>query len=593
MSFNLLLAGFSRFTNPRRLQVALRGDALLHDPRFNKGSAFTRRERTEFRLEGKLPYEVNTLEQQKQRAYAQYREHETDISKNGFLQGLKAQSWVLFYALLSTHLEEMFPVIYTPTEAEAISKYSHVFRRSEGLYLSAPSADSMEQDFLDACEGRDLDLIVVSDGEAILGIGDQASLEENGMRDPLQGCGGIGISSAKGVIYTLAAGINPARLLAVTLDVGTNNTDLLQDEMYLGTRAKRLDPNAYDQFVDRFFSLVKQHQPRCLLHCEDFGINNAQRLLGRYRGQHAVFNDDIQGTGAVTLAALQSALKVTGSKLEDQRIVLYGAGTAGLGIVRQLRDAIRITARLSTPEASSRFWLIDKHGLIKSSLGNKIRPEIEHDFIRKEEHWSSDETSLLEVIRHVKPTVIIGTSTQAKAFTQDVIEEMSKHVIRPIIFPLSNPTGLHEISPQDAMEWSKGQALIATGSPFPAVTLPDSQRDYIVAECNNALIYPGLGLGTILSKSNIMTDEMIVAGAERLSELAPAVHDHNRALLPSFKDAAAVNFEIALAVMNRAMEQGVAGIQIDEEKRREYARNAQWKPQYEEYRYDPKVNTIA
>ncbi|GFZ48749.1 NAD-dependent malic enzyme [Saitozyma sp. JCM 24511] len=607
--------------NHRQVRIALKGAAVLNDPRWNKGSAFTREERERLDLRGRLPFAVDTLEQQVERAYTQYQSRENDILKNSFLQSMKSQNWTLFYALLERHTTEMYPVIYTPTEADAIANYSHLFRRSEGLYLSPPEMDGMEAEFLDACEGRELDLIVVSDGEAILGIGDQGS-------------GGIGISSAKAVIYTLAAGIDPAKALAVVLDVGTNNEDLLNDELYIGLREKRLRGEAYDQFVDKFVGLVKKHQPHCLLHFEDFvsddsehGTMSPLRMLRALRMlrdcwpgsgewiRHATsckepradvslgssmrwreplltvpqFNDDIQGTGAVTLAALQAAISVTKSKMEDQRIVVYGSGSAGLGIARQLRDAMRLSTDLSEEEAASRFWLLDKHGLIKKSLGDKIRDEIEQSFIRQEDEWGDDEAGLLEVMKKVKPTVLIGTSTHAKAFTEEVVREMARHVDRPIIFPLSNPTRLCEVEPKDANQWTNGKALIATGSPFPPVDTPGTDKKYVIAECNNALIYPGLGLGTILSRAKTMTDKMIVAGARRLAELAPALNDPNQALLPDFGDAAKVNFEVGLAVLEQAIEEGVATekeLPKSKEERRKWADQKRWAPEYLEYVYD-------
>ncbi|WWC94900.1 hypothetical protein V866_001751 [Kwoniella sp. B9012] len=576
----------TKTTEQGKLKVSLRGPAILNNPRFNKGSAFTREERDRLGLRGRLPFAVDTLDEQVERAYMQYKSRETNILKNSFLASMKSQNWTLYYALLSKYLIEMFPIVYTPTEADAISDYSHLFRRSEGLYLSPPEFEKMEDDFLDACEGRDLDLIVVSDGEAILGIGDQGS-------------GGIGISSAKAVIYTLAAGVDPAKALAVTLDVGTNNEDLLKDDLYIGYREKRLRGEKYDEFVDKFVGLVKKHQPRCLLHFEDFGVTNAQRLLARYRDQHSVFNDDIQGTGAVTLAALQAAIAVTKTKLSDQRIIIYGSGSAGLGIARQLRDAIVLESsddqKADSKKASSQFWLMDKHGLIKKSLGKgKIRDEIEDDFIRTEEEWGSgnEENGLLEVVKKVKPTVLIGTSTHAGAFTEEVVEEMSKHVDRPIIFPLSNPTKKCEADPKDLNQWTDGKALMATGSPFDPVDVPGKKKKYIVAECNNALIYPGLGLGAILSRSSKMTDSMIIAGSKRLAELAPAIlkNDPDESLLPDFGDAPKVNFEVALSVIKAAQADKVAreeGIPKDEDGMRKWAEEKSWKAEYREYEYDP------
>ncbi|KAJ9122865.1 hypothetical protein QFC24_003903 [Naganishia onofrii] len=416
----------------------------------------------------------------------------------------------------------MFPIIYTPTEADAIAEYSHLFRQPEGLYISPPSVDKMEEDFLEACQGRELDLIVVSDGEQILGIGDQGS-------------GGIGISSAKAVIYSLVAGIDPARTLAVVLDVGTNNPKLRNDGLYLGWNHDRVRGEEYDSFVDKFANLVVTHQPQCLLHFEDFGVSNAQKLLDRYATKQAVFNDDIQGTGAVTLATLSSALQVTKSKLSDQRIIQFGAGSAGLGIARQIRDAMVLVDGTDPKDAAQKFWLVDKNGLIKKGLGDKIRSDIEDDFIRKEEDWGADEeTHLLEVVKKVKPTVLIGTSTAKGAFTEDVLREMAKHTDQPIIFPLSNPTRLAECTPEDAQSWTNGKALVSTGSPFPPVDLGNGKK-YIVAECNNALVYPGIGLGAIVSRAKRVTDKMIIRASQALGEFGPASADKPEAsLLPDF-----------------------------------------------------------
>lgn len=382
----------------------------------------------------------------------------------------------------------------------------------------------------------------MSDGEQILGIGDQVRSSRvyrrtchlNLCNTSPQGSGGIGISSAKAVIYSLVAGIDPARTLAVVLDVGTNNPDLRDDPLYLGWDHDRIRGDAYTSFVDKFAALVIKHQRQCLLHFEDFGVMNAQVLLERYRRKQAVFNDDIQGTGAVTLATLTAALRVTGSKLSDQRIIQFGAGSAGLGITRQLRDAMVLVDGIDAKEAASKFWLVDKYGLVKSGLGDKIRKEIEPEFIRQEQDWGSDETHLLEVVKRVQPTVLIGTSTATGAFTEDVIREMAKHTKRPIIFPLSNPTKLAECTPEDAQRWTNGQALLSTGSPFPPVDIGHKEK-YVVAECNNALVYPGIGLGAILARAERVTDKMIVRAAQCLAEMAPASAENpNASLLPDF-----------------------------------------------------------
>ncbi|KAK0466134.1 uncharacterized protein EV420DRAFT_1709953 [Desarmillaria tabescens] len=544
--------------------VSLRGDAILTSSRWNKGTAFSLAERKAFGLTGRLPYRVNTLDEQCERAYDQLQSRDSPIRKNSFLQSLKDQNWVLYFALLSRHLRELVPIIYTPTEADAIANYSHLFRRSEGLYLTFPDQDTMEQDFLEQIRGRSIDLIVCSDAEAILGIGDQ-------------GVGGIGISAAKSVIYTLIGGIDPSRALAVTLDVGTDNENLLNDELYVGWPNKRIRGEQYDQFIDKFVQLVRKYFPHCLLHFEDFGVTNAQRILERYRDTHSVFNDDIQGTGAVTLSCVMSAIGITKTKLCDQRFIVYGAGSAGLGITKQLRDAMVATDGTSEEEANAKFWLVDKHGLIKQSTPD-VRKDL-HAFIRSDEEWASftGEVGLLDVVKQVKPTVLIGCSTHAGAFTEEVVKTMAAHCERPIILPLSNPSRLIEVDPSDANEWTGGKALLATGSPFPPAKMPNG-KDYIIAECNNALIYPGLGFGAMLCQSRKMTDTMIIAGARRLASLSPALKDPDDALLPDFGDAPQVNFEVAVAVAEQGIEEGSAGVDWSKEEVRDKAKAKLWEP---------------
>ncbi|KAF8079277.1 hypothetical protein FPV67DRAFT_108346 [Lyophyllum atratum] len=567
-------------TQSSKFPVALRGDALLNNPRYNKGSAFTLPERKAFGLIGRLPAKVNTIDDQCKRAYSQLEMRKEPISKNSFLQSLKDQNWVLYYTLLSRHLEELVPIIYTPTEAEAISKYSHLFRRSEGLYLTFPHQDTMEEDFLEQAGGRDIDLIVCSDAEAILGIGDQ-------------GVGGIWICTAKSVIYTLVGGIDPSKILAVTFDVGTDNPDLLKDELYVGWQHKRVRGEPYDKFVDSFIGLVRKYFPHSLLHFEDFGVTNAQRLIKRYCELHSVFNDDIQGTGAVTLATVMSAIGVTKSRLSDQRIVIFGAGSAGTGIANQLRDAMASIEGIPKSEANKRFFLLDKSGLIYESLAARepVREEV-REYVRPAEEWKDAEKDgegrigLLEVVRRVRPTILIGTSTRPGAFDEQVVRTMAAGCERPIILPLSNPSKLVEVHPKDAITWTDGRALIATGSPFPPAKMPNG-RHYNVSECNNALIYPGLGLGTIIAKSRYLTDRMIIAGAQRLAALSPALSDPYNALLPDFGDAPDVNFEIAVAVTQQAIEDGSGDIKWRKEEVRERAKKAIWKPVYGEYVYDP------
>ncbi|KAJ7204368.1 hypothetical protein GGX14DRAFT_460197 [Mycena pura] len=544
-------------------RVALTGDELLNSARFNKGTAFTVAERKAFGLTGRLPSRVNTLDEQCERAYAQLETRDSPIRKNSFLQSLKSQNIVLYYNLLSS-------------QAEAISDYSHLFRRSEGLYLTFTNQDSMEEDFLEQTKDRNIDLVVCSDSEAILGIGDQ---------------GGIGISSAKAVIYSLIGGVDPSQSLPVVLDVGTNNETLLNDKLYVGWPHKRVRGEEYDKFVDKFVQLVRKYFPHSLLHFEDFGVANAQRLLRRYRDSHAVFNDDIQGTGAVTLSCVMAAVGVTKSKLSQQRYIIYGAGSAGMGITRQLRDAIVSTDGVPAADATALFYLIDRHGLIKQSLGKDDIREDQQEFVRPDDEWvgvkenGNGEISLLETVKKIKPTVLIGCSTHAGAFTEEVVKAMAEGCERPIILPLSNPSRLVEVDPKDANDWTNGKALLATGSPFPPAKMPNG-KEYIIAECNNALIYPGLGFGAMISKSRGMTDSMIIAGARRLASLAPALKDPDDALLPDFADAPEVNFEVAVAVAEQAVEDGGVDVTWKKEEARERVRQHLWKPVYGEYVYD-------
>ncbi|KAL1688138.1 hypothetical protein GGG16DRAFT_60663 [Schizophyllum commune] len=560
---------------PKR--VALRGEGILTSPRFNKGTAFTEREREDFGLVGRLPYRVNTLEEQCERAYAQLSSRDHPLRKNTFLQSMKDQNWVLYYALLKKHLKETVPIVYTPTQADAIANYSNLFRRSEGLYLSYPDKDTMEEAFLRQITGREVDLVVVTDSEAILGIGDQ-------------GVGGIAISAAKSVIYTLIGKVDPSRTLAVALDVGTNNENLLHDPLYVGWQKPRIQGQEYDDFVDKFVQLVRKHLPHSLLHFEDFGVANAHRLLRRYRSVHSVFNDDIQGTGAVTLAGAMSAVGVTGSSLHEQRIVIYGAGTAGLGIATQLRDAMVAIDGASVEDATRRFYCIDRPGLLTDDLPAGLMRDDQHEWARPASEWAGerngkDRIDLIDVVRKIKPTMLVGTSTHAGAFTEEVIRTMASNVERPIIFSLSNPSRLVEVHPHDANAWTEGRALLATGSPFPPAKMP-SGRDYPIAECNNALIYPGLGFGAVLSRSREVTDNMIIAGARRLAALSPALTDPDNSLLPDLQDAPDVNLEIAVAVAEQAIEDGTAGVSWAKEEVRDRAKEKIWEPVYQEYVFD-------
>ncbi|KAL1303881.1 hypothetical protein AAFC00_000335 [Neodothiora populina] len=554
------------------LDCALTGNALLNSPYLNKGSAFTVEEREKFELSGLLPTAIDTLDTQTRRAYAQYSTRPSDLAKNTFLSSLQYQNQVLFYKVIQTHLREMFPVVYTPTEGDAISDYSRVFRRPEGCFLSVNQPEKVEQDISQWGSSDDIDLIVVSDGEQILGIGDQ-------------GVGGILISVAKLVLYTLCAGIHPHRTLPVVLDCGTNNEKLLKDDLYLGNRHERVRGEKYDKLVNTFIQAARKKYPKAYIHFEDFGLPNARRILDKYTPQIACFNDDVQGTGAVTLAAIYAALKVAQLDMKDVRILMYGAGTAGTGIADQVADAIAEEADVHKDEAIKQIWCVDKPGVLLESMKDDLTPA-QHPYARPDSEWTNKKhDDLLGVVKEVKPHILIGTSTKPKAFTEEVVKEMAKHTERPIIFPLSNPTKLHEANPADIFKWTEGKALIATGSPFDPVE--HNGTKYEVAECNNSTTFPGIGLGAVLSRTKLLSPPLIVAAVKALAAQAPALQDSNAGLLPDIADVREISVKIAAAVIKKAVEEKLAqqeGIPDNDKELDEWIRAQMWDPEYRELR---------
>ncbi|KAJ5497463.1 Malic enzyme NAD-binding [Penicillium fimorum] len=572
------------------LTCPYKGSALLKSCQFNKGSAFPEHERTKFKLHSLLPPNIQTLDEQVQRAYQQYQGRPDDLAKNTFLASMKAQNEVLYYKLVQTHLKEMFSVIYTPTEGDAIENYSRVFRQPEGCFLNINDQDHLDKYLAGFGIEDDVDYIVVSDGEEILGIGDQ-------------GVGAILISIAKLVITTLCAGIHPSRQLPVVLDCGTDNEELLSDELYLGLRQRRVRGEKYDEFVDKFVKAASKKFPRAYIHLyektflsivrntakntsEDFGLNNARRILDRYQSQIPCFNDDIQGTGCVTLAAMLAALQVSQVKLEDVRVVIFGSGTAGTGIADQISDTIASETRKSKHEASKQIWCIDKPGLLVKSLGDKLT-EGQKSFARDDDEWLDNDRDLLSVITKVHPHVLIGTSTKPGAFTEDIIREMADDVERPIIFPLSNPTRLHEARPADLYKWTDGRALVATGSPFPPVT--HNGKEYDIAECNNSTCFPGIGLGAVLSQCRLMSKKMLVAAVEALKARSPALKDPTKPLLPDVKDVREISIDIAAAVISCAVKEGLAQaeeIPTTDSELREWIRVQMWEAEYRPLVYE-------
>ncbi|MEU1274370.1 NAD-dependent malic enzyme [Streptomyces sp. NPDC005799] len=551
-----------------QFETSARGRAVLADPRLNRGTAFTERERRDLGLDGLIPPRVLTLDQQADRAYGQYSAQPSDLAKHVNLAALHDRNEVLFYRLLSDHLSEMLPIVYTPTVGTAIERYSTEYRRPRGIYLSVDAPEDMERALRASGLGaEDVDLVVATDGEAILGIGDW-------------GVGGIDISVGKLAVYTAAAGIDPARTLAVVLDVGTNRKQLLDDPLYLGNRHPRVDTETYDAFIERYVTTAERLFPDALLHFEDFGPANARRILDRYRGGHFVFNDDVQGTGAVNLAAVLSGVRASGMPLPEHRVVVFGAGTAGMGIADQLRDAM-VAEGLRREEATARFWAVDRYGLI--TRDQEGLRDFQTPYARSADEvadWRRDDKvqgiSLEEVVRRVRPTVLIGTSGQGSAFTEGIVREMAARTERPIILPMSNPTRLAEAVPSELLDWTDGRALVATGSPFEPVT--SGGVTYEIGQANNALIFPGLGLGAVVARATRVTDSMLSAAAHAVAEQVDST-DRGASLLPHTRDLRRTSAAVAVAVARAAAEDGVARETVDDGIE-ERVRRAMWEPVY-------------
>ena len=548
------------------LETTLRGVEVLATPILNKGVAFTKEEREELGLKGLLPPAVLTLDEQARRAYEQFCSQPDDLLKNVYLTALHDRNEVLFYRLLTDHLREMLPIVYTPTVGVAIQRYSHEYRKPRGVYLSINDPSGIEEAFSNiGATAENIDLVVVTDGEGILGIGDW-------------GVGGINIAIGKLAVYTAAVGIDPSRVLPVILDVGTNREDLLNNPFYIGNRHPRVTGEAYDAFIDTFVKAVCNKFPKALLHWEDFSSRNARRILDKYRNHVCTFNDDIQGTGAVSLAAVLSAVKASSVSLCEHRVVVFGAGTAGIGITDQVRDAM-IRAGLSEQEANERFWCIDRNGLITDNMGDLL--DFQRPYARKESEvneWKQSEVvGLAEVVKHVKPTILIGTSTVAGAFTEEIVKEMASHVERPIILPMSNPTPLAEAKPVDLIHWTEGRALVATGSPFEPVTYNDVT--YVIGQSNNALIFPGLGLGTIVVHASVMTDGMFAAAAEAVASMVDTSQP-GAPILPEVEELRNISEIVAIEVAKAAVAEGVAREELSDNDIIEAVKEAMWQPVY-------------
>ena len=552
------------------VQIAVRGRQVLARPMLNFGPAYTVEQRKALGLTGLLPPAVNSMNDQLKRAYRQFRSQPDALSKYVFLNQLQDLNEILFYRLVAEHLDEMLPIIYTPTVGTAIQEFSSTFDRPRGIYLSIDDPEGIDDAFrAHGQHADDVDLLVVTDSEGILGIGDQ-------------GVGGIRIAVGKLAVYTTAAGIHPLRAIPVVLDVGTDNLGLLNDPGYLGVRHARVRGERYDEFVELFVAKVKEHFPNAMLHWEDFGADNAHKILERYREEHCSFNDDIQGTAAVVAAAALGAVRAKGEKLSDQRVVVYGAGTAGIGIADLMRD-IMISEGLSKEEAERRFWGLGSRGLLRSDAPMRPFQERYARPAAELKGWKlKGNYDLADVVANVKPTILIGTSAQAGAFTEAIVKEMATHCERPVVMPLSNPTSKAEAVPADLVEWTDGRVLIATGSPFDNVVHRGTTFEF--AQANNALVFPGIGLGTVAVGATQVTDGMITAAAMAVAELTSA-RRLGAPVLPSMRQLRAVSAAVAVRVAQAAEAEGVATKPLTNPIQQIH--ELMWKPEY------PKVEVVS
>ena len=551
------------------LYISYSGPSLLETPLLNKGSAFTSEERLNFNLTGLLPPRYETIDEQVQRAYMQYSSFDEDLNKHIYLRAIHDNNETLFYKLVNAHLAEMMPIIYTPTVGDACEQFSDIYRSSRGLFISYEERHNMDDILRNATKNK-VKVIVVTDGERILGLGDQ-------------GIGGMGIPIGKLSLYTACGGISPAYTLPVMLDVGTNNPKLLADPMYMGWRHKRIGQQEYNEFVDLFIQAVKRRWPKVLLQFEDFAQPNATPLLTKYRDQICCFNDDIQGTASVTVGSLLAACKAKNEKLSDQRVAFVGSGSAGCGIAEQIITQM-ISEGASPEQARSQIYMIDRSGLLIEGMTNL------RDFQIKLLQLSSnisdwiiegDAPSLLEVVNNAKPTILIGVSGVAGLFTEELIKAMKSHCKLPIVFPLSNPIKQVEATPEQVIQWTDGNVIVATGSPFPPVQYKG--KIFPIPQCNNSYIFPGLGLGIVAANISRVTDEMLMVASETLASESPLAKNGEGELLPPITSIADLSKKIAFAVAKVAYAQNLALEITDEMLIAKIERNF-WHPEYRKYR---------
>ncbi|MGJ0739159.1 malolactic enzyme [Enterococcus casseliflavus] len=550
---------YSKYIHWRNIMKA---HDILNNPFLNKGTAFTQEERKELGLIGLLPPYVQTIEEQAEQAYLQYVTKESDIEKRHFLMEIFNTNRTMFYYLFNQHIVEFNPIVYDPTIADTIENYSRLFVDPQyAAYLDINHPENIEETLKNAAGDRDIRLIVATDAEGILGIGDW-------------GVQGVDISVGKLMIYTAAAGIDPASVLPIVIDAGTNRKELLEDHLYLGNRQERVYGDAYYQFIDQFVQTAESLFPKLYLHWEDFGRSNAATILDKYKQSIPTFNDDIQGTGIVVLGGIFGALDITGEKLTDQVYLCYGGGSAGAGIASRVH-AEMVSEGLSEEEAYNHFFMVDKQGLLFDDMSD-LTPA-QKPFAKKRADFANagDMTQLINVIKVAKPTILVGTSTNAGAFTKEVVEAMCENTARPVIFPISNPTKKLEATAEQVIEWSDGKAFVATG--VPSGTIQYKGIDYQIGQANNALIYPGLGLGMLASEASLLTDEMIGAAAHSLSGLVD-LSQPGAPVLPPFEYVADVSIKVAEAVANKAKEQGLA--QAQETDMAKAVQNLKWYPTY-------------
>lgn len=552
-------------TSKRPLYIPYAGPSLLEMPLLNKGSAFTQEERLAFNLIGLLPQNVETIDDQLERAYRQYQQCHSDLDRHIYLRAIQDDNETLYFRLVSEHLEEMLPIIYTPTVGQACQEFSNIYRNHRGLFIGYPDREHMD-DILRSATKDNVKVIVVTDGERILGLGDQ-------------GIGGMGIPIGKLALYTACGGISPAHTLPIMIDVGTNNQALLDDPMYMGWRHERVGQEEYDAFMAEFISALKRRWPNALLQFEDFAQANAVPLLERYRNELCCFNDDVQGTASVVVGTLMAACQAREESIAQQRVVFVGGGSAGCGIAEQVVVAMEAEG-LTESEARSRIFVVDREGLMTSDQ------EWQRDFQRRLAHdpslvagWNGQ--GLEETIAQMKPTVLIGVCGQRGIFTEQVVKTMHAGCEHPVIMPLSNPTSQAEAVPEDVIRWTDGQALVATGSPFAPVVY--NGRTYPIAQCNNAYIFPGIGLGVIAANANRVTDEMLMSASRALAREAPIVKEGKGALLPPLSRIREISQSIAFEVAATAQHNGVA-LTTSGTKLREDIEKASWSPVYRTYR---------